>query len=157
MVVFLNSLDATVSSRGGIWIHRKATGTLSRYFSECARLTPTKFFKIWEKSASFPAVLRPCHDLATNTEDCGRNIQRFGSLFMPNYHDFVRILGITPRCLHDNVRNHPELSRMCYGLSRLPTIVWRFPPKYARLEIGVQMSREFISLSDLDELTSTFY
>jgi hypothetical protein len=97
------------------------------------------FCQIREKSASFPTLSRLCHGLATNTEDCRTNIPRFESRFMPNYHDLVGFLGITPRCLHDNVKNHPELSRMCYGLSRmcyglsrLLTIVWRVTPKFAR-------------------------
>jgi hypothetical protein len=68
--VFLASLDAIGNDRGSIWMNRKATGSLSRYLPEWARLTPTQFCKLREKSASFPTLSRLCHGLATNTEDC---------------------------------------------------------------------------------------
>jgi hypothetical protein len=43
-------------------MNRKATGTLSRYFPEWARLAPTQFVAKFERNR---LLSRPCHDYAT--------------------------------------------------------------------------------------------
>jgi hypothetical protein len=66
LVLFVNSLEATGSNRGGIWMNRKATGTLSRYFPQFARLAPTQFLPNSREIGFIPDLVTtmplPCYE-----------------------------------------------------------------------------------------------